>query len=384
MHVEPRSGTLTGESPTLARPALNDVRNRFLSSAKFRELAQKIPLIHRIASKQANELFRLAGGFIHSQVLLACVRLGLFERLRDGPVAIDTLIRDLSLSAAGARHLFDAATALELVERRSGDAIALGRQGATLIDNPGVLAMIRHHALLYEDLTDPVSLFRGKSGPTRMAKLWPYAADDAGADLDDRAVREYSELMAVSQDMVAEQILAAIPLRRCRTLLDIGGGDGAFAIAAARRWPRLDVTVVDLPQVAELARARVVNAGLDARIEVIGADATRRHLPDGHDVVSLVRILHDHDDDKAMALLEAAYRAVRPGGTLLVAEPMAGPGSAGRLVSAYFNVYLLAMGTGEPRSPERLADMLRDAGFRRVVKRRTAVPMITGALLARR
>ena len=363
---------------------LRDFRNRFLSSAKFREFAQKIPLSQLIASQQANELFRLAGGFIHSQVLLTCVRLGIFDKLCDGPRPADVLCRELGLSGAGAAHLFEAAAALELLDLRSNGDVALGRQGATLVDNPGVLAMIRHHALLYEDLVDPVALFRGEPGSTRMAGLWAYAAGDADEGLDERAVREYSELMAVSQDMVAEQILYAVPLRRFRTMLDIGGGSGAFAMAAASRWQNLDITVADLPQVAELARRRVRAAKLDGRIEVIGADATRDLLPDGHDLVSLVRILHDHDDDKAMSLLEAAFRSLRPGGTLLVAEPMAGADSAGRLVAAYFQVYLRAMGTGEPRTPGRLGEMLRDAGFRRVRRRRTAVPMITGALLATR
>ncbi len=81
-------------------------------------------------------------------------------------------------------------------------------------------------------------------------------------------------------------------------------------------------------------------------------------------------------------LLAAARRAVRPGGTLLIAEPMAGEGAAGRLVSAYFNVYLLAMGSGRPRSPAELGAFLREAGFRRVRRRRTGVPMITEVILA--
>ncbi len=332
-------------------------------------------------------MFRLAGGFIHSQVLLACVRLELFERLRHGPVSAADLTHDVGLSATGAEHLYAAAAALELVERRAGDRIALGRQGATLVDNPGVLAMIRHHALLYEDLQDPVSLFSRQGGSTQMARLWPYAADTASdppGDHDRAAVREYSELMAVSQTMVAEQILGAVPLRSYSSLIDIGGGAGAFAMAAARRWPKLSVALADLPQVADLARQRVKESGLDGRIEVIAADATSDRLSGDYDIVSLVRVLHDHDDDKALAMLETARNTVRPGGTLLVAEPMAGSDRAGRLVDAYFSVYLLAMGSGKPRTPEQLGELLRAAGFRRIRRRRTGVPMIAGVLLATR
>ncbi len=362
--------------------ALNDLRNRLLGSTRFREIAQKIPFIQYIARNQANDLFRLCGGFIHSQVLLSCVRLGLVEKLERGALPADRLRREAGLSEAGAAHLFAAAEALELLEYREGGEVGLGRRGATLIDNPGVLAMIRHHAMLYEDLSDPVALFRGERRDTRMAGLWAYASEDGPERMDARAVSEYSELMAVSQTMVAEQILGAVPLRRYRSLLDIGGGSGAFAIAAASRWPQLDVAIADLPPVADIARSRVRSAGLESRIDVFGADATRDFLPDGFDVVSFVRVLHDHDDDMVRQLLAAARRAVRPGGTLMIAEPMAGRGSAGRLVSAYFNVYLLAMGSGRPRTPAELGEFLREAGFRRVRRRRTDVPMITEVLLA--
>lgn len=366
----------------MASPALIDLRNRLLGSARFREIVQKIPFIQTIARSQANDLFRLCGGFIHSQVLLACVRLGLIERLWQGPQTAERLGREAGLPAAGAEHLFRAAEALELLEYRGDGEIGLGRRGATLVDNPGVLAMIRHHAMLYEDLADPVALFRGDRKDTRMAGLWAYASAADPQQMDAGAVREYSELMAVSQSMVAEQILGAVPLRRYSSLLDIGGGSGAFAMAAASRWPQLDVAIADLPPVADIARARVRSAGLESRIDVFGADASADVLPDGFDIVSLVRILHDHDDEMVRRLLAAARRSLRPGGTLLVAEPMAGAGAAGRLVSAYFNVYLLAMGSGRPRTPGELGGFLREAGFRRVRRRRTDVPMITGVLLA--
>ena len=366
----------------MASQALSDLRNRLLGSARFREIAQKIPFIQYIARSQANELFQLCGGFIHSQVLLSCVRLGLIERLRHGAMSTERLGREAGLSETGAAHLFAAAEALELLEYRDGGDIGLGRRGATLVDNPGVLAMIRHHAMLYEDLSDPVALFRGEHQDTKMADLWAYASGDGPERMDAGAVNAYSELMAVSQAMVAEQILGAVPLRRYTSLLDIGGGSGAFAIAAASRWPRLDVAIADLPPVADIARARVRSAGLESRIDVFGADATCDRLPDGFDIVSFVRVLHDHNDDMVRKLLAAARRSVRPGGTLMIAEPMAGQGSAGRLVSAYFNVYLLAMGSGRPRTPRELGEFLREAGFRRIRRRRTDVPMITGVLLA--
>ena len=86
--------------------------------------------------------------------------------------------------------------------------------------------------------------------------------------------------------------------------------------------------------------------------------------PKGFDVVSLVRILHDHDEPVAMSILASARHALKEGGTLLVAEPMADAPGAGGLIAAYFHVYLLAMGSGRPRSFDELSHLLEKAGFR--------------------
>ena len=358
------------------------LRDRLLTSVEFRRKSQKIPLVQSLANRQAADLLHIFSGFIHSQVVLACVRLGLFERLRDGPLPAATLARDLDLPLERARHLFDAAAALKLLDARAPDTFGLGMLGATLVDNQPLTAMVRHHALLYEDLADPVALFRSAGSATRLAKLWPYASGDSPGELTASDVSNYTTLMAASQAMVAEQVLDAYSLRRCRTLLDLGGGAGAFVKAAAERWPALELRLVDLPAVAEIAVREIEDCGLSQRVEVLGVDATAEPLPGNNDVISLIRILHDHDDERALGFLQAARAALAPGGVLLVAEPLAGKRGPGPLIDAYFSIYLLAMGSGRPRTFAELAELVRRAGFRRVRRRRTRVPLITSVIVA--
>jgi demethylspheroidene O-methyltransferase len=100
-------------------------------------------------------------------------------------------------------------------------------------------------------------------------------------------------------------------------------------------------------------------------------------------VVSLVRVIYDHDDAPALAILRAARRALPRGGTLLLAEPMAAAAGAEPMGAAYFGMYLLAMGSGRSRSAERLAALLGQAGFDRIRERRTALPLQAGLLVAR-
>ena len=215
-----------------------------------------------------------------------------------------------------------------------------------------------------------------------LSGLWHYA-ESAGQG-DGAAVAAYSALMAASQPLVAEQAIAAYPFRRHRRLLDVGGGEGAFLTAVGAKVPSLDLGLFDLPAVGERARTRFDSVGLASRTTVFGGDFLTGVLPTGFDIVSLIRVLHDHDDGPALALLRNIYAVLPPGGTLFIAEPMAGTPGAERAGDAYFGFYLLAMGSGRARTPVEIAALLNEAGFAKTRLLKTAMPLTARALVATR
>jgi demethylspheroidene O-methyltransferase len=252
-----------------------------------------------------------------------------------------------------------------------------------VVGNPGIAAMVEHHPLLYADLHDPVALLRGERAGTALGSYWAYASAGSPAALEGEQVAAYTALMSASQSLIAGEVLDAVSMARHRSLLDVGGGDGTFLAAAGERWPHLRLTLFDLPPVAERARARFAQAGLAERAEALGGDFRRDRLPRGADLVTLVRVIHDHDDDVALGLLRSVRRILPPDGALLLAEPMAGISGAEAVGDAYFGFYLLAMGSGRPRTAEGLAELLRSAGFDDVRRVPTRMPLQTGILLAR-
>ena len=356
-------------------------RNRMLSSPRFQRWAAAFPLFRWIARRRTLALFDLCAGFVYSQVLQASVRVGLFEALAGGPQTGTELAPRLALPADATQRLLDAAASLKLAERRSRGRYGLGVHGASLVGNPAVALMVEHHALAYRDLADPVALLRGERRDTELGRFWTYASKSALAPSDELVAR-YSTLMAGSLGLIAEDILEAYPLGRHRALLDVGGGEGAFLQAAALRFPGLALMLFDLPPVAARARVRLGQAGLERRSTVIGGDVFRHPPPPGADIISLVRIVHDHDDAQALSILRAVRQALAPGGVLLLAEPMAGTAGAERMGDAYFGFYLLAMGQGRPRTAEQLAELCRQAGFSTAESRPTRRPMLTRLLVA--
>jgi demethylspheroidene O-methyltransferase len=361
-------------------------RNSLLSSTRFQRWAGAFPFTRRIAAQNAGAVFNIVAGFVYSQILLALVQLRVFDLLKAGPVSRFTLAEVLGLSKEAADTLFDGACALRLLEVRPGNRIGLGWHGAPLVENTPVLCMIEHHATLYADLRDPVALLKRRSFDTAMAQYWPYTDahhDDSNDARLQRQIEAYSKLMAASHPFVANEVLDAISFDSVKRVLDVGGGEGEFVLRLAKHSAHLELATFDLPGVAARARARFHAEGLSHRATAVGGSFFEDALPHGFDLITLNRVLHDHDDEHAMKLLRAIRKAVPSGGSLLLSEPMADTPGAKAMGHAYFGMYLWAMGRGRSRSAQTIIQMLNDAGFTDVKEIATRIPLQARILRAK-
>jgi demethylspheroidene O-methyltransferase len=273
-----------------------------------------------------------------------------------------------------------AGVALGILEALPDDCFSLSRKGAALIGAPGLTDMIRHHRVLYRDLEDPAAFLRGET-ETELAAFWPYVfGADSGMNPVDAA--RYSDLMAKSQMMVAEETLRAVSLSGITRLMDIGGGSGTFLEAAGRTSPDMRLTLFDLPAVAPSAKARLRAAGQWDRADIISGDFRADVLPRGADAISLVRVLYDHSDQTVATLLGSVRAALPKGGRLIISEPMAGAESPTRPGDVYFAFYCMAMRTGRARSPQEIVALLAEAGFRNVRQCTTHRPFVTSVIEA--
>ena len=362
-------------------------RDRTLSSPDFQRRAARNWWMRPIARRRARGLFDLVAGFVYSQVLLACVRLRLFDLLASGPLSAAELAQRLDVPPDGMDRLLAAACALDLLEHRAGPAgtlFGLGKLGAPMVGNEAVTAMVEHHAVLYADLPDPLALLRGTGAPAALSRYWAYATAAAPGQLAPAQVNEYSALMSASQPLVAQEVLDTYDFSRHRCLLDVGGGQGRFLRAAARHCPQLQLMLFDLPGVVPVAREAFIADGIAQRATVHGGDFTRDPLPQGADIATLVRVIYDHPDERALRILRAVFQALPPGGTLLLAEPMAGAPGAPRMGDAYFGFYLLAMQGGRSRTAAELQALMAAAGFERIRELGTPIPLQVGVLVAQR
>ncbi|MDH4440362.1 MAG: methyltransferase [Rhizobium sp.] len=359
-------------------------RNRQIASARFRSLMARLPLTRWIAQRKANQLFQLTAGFVHSQILSACVRFGILEHLIDRTLSTAQLAAACQLTHERMRLLLDQAGRLGLVVQPKPGLWMLDDAGAVVAADAGLRAMILHHDALYRDLTDPESLWRSEKPDTELRRYWAYVRGDAPNTVTAEQAAPYSLLMRESQAMFADCILASYDFGRHTALLDVGGGDGAFLMAVGRKHLNLDLALFDLPAVAVRAQVHLAETGLLTRSRIHSGDFATDPLPSGSDCVTLLRILCDHDDARVANILSNLHRHLAPGTTIVVAEAMDGPSEGARLAATYFGVYFLAMGSGRCRSADEIKELLAAAGFQKTQTIATTNPLLATLVTARR
>lgn len=350
---------------------------RLALSPRVHALAERVPFLRRHARAEGRALFDIVQGFVQSQALLALVELRILHRLSEGGATTEALAAATRTDPARLAVLLQAGAGLRLL-RAKGGMWQLAPRGAAFLTVPGLEAMVRHHPVLYRDLSDPVAFFRGETEP-ELAAFWPYVFGDM-ARSDPAQSARYSALMADSQALVAADTLRLADLAGARHLMDVGGGTGAFLAAVAARHPDLRLTLFDLPEVLAGGEAARRLPGLQLCPGSFRTDP----LPRGADTISLVRVLYDHPDSVVGPLLAKVHDALPPGGRILVSEPMSGGDRPDPATDVYFAIYTLAMRTGRTRSLAEISQLLEKFGFSGIRPLWGARPYITSVIQASR
>ena len=173
--------------------------------------------------------------------------------------------------------------------------------------------------------------------------------------------------------VVPGALAAAVPeLADVRSFLDVGSGIGLLAVAAAVVWPQATVVGIDVwgPSL-EAAAANVRAAGLGDRITLRDQDVVALDDSDAYDCVWLPTFFVTEPVlEAAMARL---YRALRPGGWLVLGRMASPPDPLARAVSTL----RIIRGGGADFDAKRLVAALEAASCTavRVIPRQGPAPM---------
>ena len=164
----------------------------------------------------------------------------------------------------------------------------------------------------------------------------------------------------------APMIAAQLPLRGGRTLLDLGGGPGTYAMAFLAKNPGLRATVCDRPEALEVAREIAATHKAGARLSYLPLDLLKDDIPGQFDVIWYSNVLHIYSPEQNFHVFRRARAALADGGRLIIQDAFL-HGREG-LVPEEANLFAVSMllftETGNTYSVADTTSWLKKAGFR--------------------
>lgn len=309
-----------------------------------------------------------AGDFLRAAAIEAAHALGVFGALAE-PRTVDEVAGALGIGTGRRRlrRLLDVLAAMELVVRARDRYMVTHvppRAGAVAPAGWGLLAdVIRSDTPL-----PPAGPESDRRMHEHLARAGAAAAAELAAMLDDVlrsavAVRPPDDSVRQADDAVRP------PDEMARSLLDLGGGAGAYSRAWLAAHPHARARLVDMPDVIALAREHL--APFSDRAQLVASDIRAALLGDDHDVALLANVLHLHDESICAALVDAAAKAVRPGGIVVVKDLRMDEGRAGPLEGLLFalNMAVYTAG-GDVWEGSRIRSWMAAAGLGELEERR--------------
>ncbi|MEU8004027.1 methyltransferase [Catellatospora sp. NPDC049111] len=311
----------------------------------------------------------LSGSWV-AQGVYALVRLGVPDLMADGPVHVGDLAHRCGADPRALGRLLRALALMGLFTRPAPDTYGLTPTTELLrADVPG---SVRLNALMQGD-----EVFRSfaeimhtlRTGRPAFEAVYGRPFYDYLGD-NPEAAAVFNESMG---DQRPPEALATCDLSGARIVVDVGGGNGSLLVELLERHPELQGVLLELPDAAAAARAKLAEAGLAGRSACVEGSFFDG-VPDGGDVYTLARVLHNWNDDNAIAILRRVHAALPPHGRVIVLEEFlpeeADP--AGRSAAGLVDLLMLVTLEGHDRTENEYRELLGKAGFE-IVAARTGV-----------
>lgn len=328
----------------------------------------------------AVHMVQLLSGFQVSQALYVAAKIGIADRLVDGPLTVQQLASDLDCEPLALSRLLRTLASLGVFTEVRPGRYGSTPLGATLVsDGDGsmrdlALSWMETHYAPFAGLLDTVHSGRPAATEHYGRPFFAWLADHP------EQVGRFSRAMANLTNGVKTAAIAGYTFSGCRTIVDVGGADGALLAKILRATPGAAGTVLDLPHVVAEALPRLSAHGLGDRLAAIGGDFFEA-VPPGADVYLLSMVLHDWNDSDATRLLANIRAAATPDSRVVALELVVPVGDEPHM-SKMIDLTMLGMVDGRERTEAEMRRLFEAAGlaFERVVATPTPISIVEAGI----
>jgi len=296
--------------------------------------------VARQASKSAPSPAVIAQDLIgawRTRALVTAIDLEIFDHIDSGKNTVAKIAAAAKASQRGVTNLLDALVGIGYLRKRGSRYLLEPVTAKYLLKNGKIYMGSATQTIslnwdVWRHLTESV-----KSGQ-------PHEAFDEGETgknfflnlVSGIFPRNFASSGAVVSQLSGEQ------LNQIRTILDVAAGSGAWSLAFAQAIPSARVTSMDLPEMTAVTRSFAENFGVADRYAYLEGDLRNVDFGrEAYDLVILGHIIHSEGERRGKDLIRKSYRALRPGGMLLIAEFIPNDARTGPPMPVLFGLNML-------------------------------------------
>lgn len=310
-----------------------------------------------------DRIMLVAHGFMAAKIVFLAAEVGMFPAVAGKGATLEEIAQRCRLPVRTTRMLADALVMFRLMEYADG-RYRNAADAEEFLTGRGSLD-IRPVLQYFDKISYPAWLDAETAVRTGQA---------VRRDLDPAELTAFEQGISVVTLPGAAALATEYDFRPHRRVLDVGGGFGTFLAEVLARHEHLTWTLVDLPAVADIARAEPTVAAYGDRVEVIGADAFTDPLPTGFDAILVAHLLHLFPPERNLELLGRLRGVATEDGRLLLVDWWFDP--VRPHPNTIFGAWeFLLIGGGDAYRPDEVEQWLSDTGWRIVEHRPLIAPM---------
>ncbi|MBW2622381.1 MAG: hypothetical protein JRD68_05705, partial [Deltaproteobacteria bacterium] len=298
--------------------------------------------------------------FAHKQsgTLIAAIELDLFNQVSKGAATVPEVAKALNLTEDRADKLVTACAALGLLEKRGGSYYNSPEVDRYLIrDRPKYIGdwYVHQFKSEYDNWKDAAAAIRKPPSPTGMYQTMMHGNAET---IRAFTVAGYNSSIAAGHKLARDFDFSPFFL-----FLDLGGGSGCYSIPAVQGNPNLRAIVFDFPLVCAVTEEFIAQAGLSDRMTTQTGDFMVDELPAGADLVSIIGNLHAYTLEETEFLIDKAFQAISPGGSMIIIDYMLNEEKTGPLEAALYHLMSATRGNkGWVKSVAEVSEFMSQAG----------------------
>jgi len=273
--------------------------------------------------------------FMKNRIVLTASELDIFTKL-ESPLTIGEMAEKEQFDIKGLTRLLDSLVAVGYLQKQK-DRYHNTEKGMLFSSHhpETVLPIALHFNRLWDSWSSLTDIVKGRK-----------SGHGATLRVDKKSTEAFVGAMHVIGRSLSEDIVEFYNAERFECLLDIGGASGTYTIAFLERYPKLKAVLFDLKEVIPIARKRLKSYGYDKRLRFVSGDFYTDDLPEGCDLALLSAIIHQNSPEENILLYKKIYKAIKPGGALLIRDHIMDETRTNPVSGAIFAINMLVNTTG--------------------------------------